>query len=65
MTVTASEELFAPVGRDVELCYQTFGTPEDEPLLLVMGLGGLMTWWDAFNFEGTRWWQRLKKKMVP
>jgi pimeloyl-ACP methyl ester carboxylesterase len=47
MTVTASEELFAPVGRDVELCYQTFGTPEEDPLLLVMGLGGPMTWWDA------------------
>ena len=47
MSVTASEELFAPVGRDVELCYQTFGTPDDDPLLLVMGLGGPMTWWDA------------------
>jgi pimeloyl-ACP methyl ester carboxylesterase len=46
MTVTASEELFAPVGREVELCYQTFGTPDDEPLLLVMGLGGPMTWWE-------------------
>jgi len=46
VTVRTSEELFAPVGRDVELCYQTFGTPEDEPLLLVMGLGGPMTWWD-------------------
>jgi ferric-dicitrate binding protein FerR (iron transport regulator) len=22
----------------------------------------LMTWWDALGFEGTRWWQRLKKK---
>ena len=30
----------------VELCYQTFGDPDDEPLLLVMGLGGPMTWWD-------------------
>ena len=46
MTVAVSEELFAPVGREVELCYQTFGTPDDEPLLLVMGLGGPMTWWD-------------------
>src|SRR3954449_13323677 len=46
MAVAVSEELFAPVGRDVELCYQTFGTPDDEPLLLVMGLGGPMTWWD-------------------
>ncbi|GAA4809282.1 alpha/beta fold hydrolase [Nocardioides caeni] len=29
----------------VELCYQTFGDPDAEPLLLVMGLGGPMTWW--------------------
>ena len=44
--IVASEELSAPVGRGIELCYQTFGSPEDEPLLLVMGLGGPMTWWD-------------------
>src|SRR4051794_36014619 len=47
MSITVSEELFAPVGREVELCYQTFGTPDAEPLLLVMGLGGPMTWWDT------------------
>jgi pimeloyl-ACP methyl ester carboxylesterase len=41
-----SEELFAPVSDGVELCYQTFGDPADEPLLLVMGLGGPMNWWD-------------------
>jgi pimeloyl-ACP methyl ester carboxylesterase len=46
VTITASEELFAPVGREVELCYQTFGTPDGEPLLLIMGLGGPLTWWD-------------------
>jgi len=46
VTISVSEELFAPVGREVELCYQTFGTPDGEPLLLVMGLGGPMTWWD-------------------
>ena len=46
MAVAVSEELFAPVGREVELCYQTYGDPDDEPLLLVMGLGGPMTWWD-------------------
>ncbi|QYJ02611.1 alpha/beta fold hydrolase [Nocardioides panacisoli] len=40
-----SEELIAPLGPDLELCYQTFGSPDDEPLLLVMGLGGPMTWW--------------------
>jgi pimeloyl-ACP methyl ester carboxylesterase len=44
--VEVSAELSAPVSPGVELCYQTFGDPEDEPLLLVMGLGGPMTWWD-------------------
>lgn len=44
--VEVSEELFAPIAGDMELCYQTFGDPADEPLLLVMGLGGPMTWWD-------------------
>ena len=42
----ASEELFAPIGPGVELCYQTFGDPDGDPLVLVMGLGGPMTWWD-------------------
>ncbi len=44
-----SAELLAPgaPGSDVEICYQTFGTDTDEPLLLVMGLGGPMTWWDV------------------
>lgn len=42
-----SEELFAPVSPGVELCYQTFGEPSGDPLLLVMGLGGPMIWWDA------------------
>ncbi|HEX5561317.1 MAG TPA: alpha/beta hydrolase [Nocardioidaceae bacterium] len=41
-----SQELLAPVGAGVEICYQTFGDPADEPMLLVMGLGGPMTWWD-------------------
>jgi pimeloyl-ACP methyl ester carboxylesterase len=45
--VVVSDELFAPVSAAVELCYQTFGDPDDEPLLLIMGLGGHMTWWDA------------------
>jgi pimeloyl-ACP methyl ester carboxylesterase len=46
-TVAVSDELFAPVGDGVELCYQTFGDPDDDPLLLVMGLGGPMNWWDV------------------
>lgn len=41
-----SEELFAPISGDVELCYQTFGDPSADPLLLVMGLGGPMIWWE-------------------
>lgn len=44
--VPVSEELRAPVGPEVELAYQTFGDPDGEPLLLVMGLSGPMTWWD-------------------
>jgi len=44
--VVPSAELVAPVSPGVELCYQTFGDPEAAPLLLVMGLGGPMTWWD-------------------
>jgi pimeloyl-ACP methyl ester carboxylesterase len=45
--VQVSEELFAPVNGGIELCYQTFGDPDAEPLVLVMGLGGPMTWWDS------------------
>jgi len=47
MSVAVSNELFAPVSTEVELCYQTFGNPGSDPLLLVMGLGGPMNWWDA------------------
>lgn len=50
-----SEELFAPVADDVELCYQTFGDPDGEPLLLVMGLSGPMTWWDEVLCERLAW----------
>lgn len=52
MAVAVSPELFAEVSTDpttgapVSLCYQTYGEPEAEPLLLVMGLGGPMTWWE-------------------
>jgi pimeloyl-ACP methyl ester carboxylesterase len=41
-----SPERFATVAEGIDLCYQTFGDPADEPMLLVMGLGGPMTWWD-------------------
>ena len=42
----ASPEQLAPLPGGVEICYQTFGDPADDPLLLVMGLGGPMNWWD-------------------
>ena len=42
----ASPEQFAPLPSGIKLCYQTFGDPSGDPLLLVMGLGGPMTWWD-------------------
>ncbi len=52
VTVAVSDELFAPAGPDQELCFQTFGSPDDDPLLLVMGLSGPMTWWpDEFCAE--------------
>ncbi len=41
----ATPEQVAPVRPGIELCYQTFGDPSARPLLLVMGLGGPMTWW--------------------
>ena len=43
---SASAEQFAILPGGLEICYQTFGDPSGEPLLLVMGLGGPMTWWD-------------------
>jgi len=45
--VSVSEESFAPLASGVEICYQTFGEPTADPLLLVMGLGGPMNWWDT------------------
>ena len=44
--LAVSDEQITPVGTGVELCYQTFGDRGSDPLLLVMGLGGPMTWWD-------------------
>jgi pimeloyl-ACP methyl ester carboxylesterase len=41
-----SPEQIASLPTGMDLCYQTFGDPGDEALLLVMGLGGPMTWWD-------------------
>ena len=40
-----SEEQTATLPNGLELCYQTIGDPGARPLILVMGLGGPMTWW--------------------
>jgi len=32
--------------NDVELCTEPFGDPADPPVLLVMGVGASMLWWD-------------------
>jgi pimeloyl-ACP methyl ester carboxylesterase len=33
-------------ANGVELCAESFGDPADSPILLVMGLGGSMLWWE-------------------
>lgn len=45
-TPSSSPEQLADLPNGIELAYQTFGDRDAEPLLLVMGLGGPMTWWD-------------------
>ncbi|WP_063749011.1 alpha/beta fold hydrolase [Streptomyces sp. NRRL B-24484] len=41
------ERMVGPVGADgVELCTESFGDPADPPVLLVMGTGASMLWWD-------------------
>lgn len=44
--VPTSGELFATVSTGIELCYQTYGDPADEPMLLLMGLASPLIWWD-------------------
>lgn len=41
----ASGERFATAG-ELELCYETLGPPDGPPLLLVMGLGSQMIFWE-------------------
>jgi pimeloyl-ACP methyl ester carboxylesterase len=33
-------------ANGVELCAESFGDPADPPILLIMGTGGSMLWWD-------------------
>jgi pimeloyl-ACP methyl ester carboxylesterase len=42
-------ERFCDVGRGVTLCYETFGDPDDTPIVLIMGLATQMiAWHDEF-----------------
>jgi pimeloyl-ACP methyl ester carboxylesterase len=34
-------------GNGIELCTEPFGDPGDPPILLIMGVGASMLWWDA------------------
>ena len=45
--VSTSGEQMASLPTGMDICYQTFGDPTADPLLLVMGLGGPMTWWST------------------
>jgi pimeloyl-ACP methyl ester carboxylesterase len=42
-----SGEQFAHLDSGIKLCYETFGSKDDPAILLIMGLGGPMGWWDA------------------
>ena len=44
--MTRSGEQFASLPSGIDICYETFGDPEHPAILLVMGLGGPMGWWD-------------------
>ena len=44
--VPTSGEVFATLPDGIELCYQTYGDPTDEPMLLLMGLASPLIWWD-------------------
>ena len=42
-----SGEQFAPLPSGIDICFETFGSPDDPAILLVMGLGGPMGWWSS------------------
>lgn len=43
--MSGSGEQFASLPSGIDLCYETFGNPDDPAVLLIMGLGGPMNWW--------------------
>ncbi len=40
-------EEYAHLESGVDICLDTFGNRSDPPLLLIMGLGGPLTWWHS------------------
>ena len=45
--MSGSGEQFASLPSGIDICYETFGSPEAPPVLLIMGLGGPMNWWST------------------
>lgn len=45
--VTRSGEQFATLDNGLSICHETFGSKRNPAVLLIMGLGGPMTWWRA------------------
>ncbi len=45
--IQVSDEQFAHLPSGLDICYQTFGNPEHETILLIMGLGCPMGWWST------------------
>jgi pimeloyl-ACP methyl ester carboxylesterase len=45
-------EQFAHLASGIDLCYETFGSSDDPAVLLIMGLGGPMGWWDSELCDG-------------
>ncbi len=45
--MSSSGEQHASLPSGIDLCYETFGDASNPPILLVMGLGGPMGWWDT------------------
>lgn len=45
--MSGSGEQFASLPSGIDVCYETFGKPDDPPVLLIMGLGGPMNWWST------------------
>lgn len=44
--MTSSGEQFASLPSGLDICFETYGAADDPAILLVMGLGGPMGWWD-------------------